>query len=87
MFLTQWLIQKVKRNPSIRLLEWHTLFVVVYVSVVFEWWLPSKNSIYTADVWDVVCYVIGGALFISFNARFRSIKEKRILNLPPEFGM
>lgn len=41
----------------------HVIFIVIYISVVFEWLLPCYSSTYTADYWDVLLYIIGGIFF------------------------
>ena len=43
--------------------RWHVIFIVVYVSIVFEVFLPSLSKIYTADATDVLLYIFGGLLF------------------------
>lgn len=35
----------------------------IYVSVVFEWYLPSTADYYIRDLWDVVCYALGTLFF------------------------
>ena len=42
---------------------WHVVFIVLYVTVVFEGLLPWLSVKYTADSIDVVLYVIGGVFF------------------------
>jgi hypothetical protein len=42
---------------------WHVLFVVVYVSLVFEAFLPLVSIRYTADWADVLLYMAGGLFF------------------------
>lgn len=41
------------------------MIIVAFVafSVLFEWILPSESVIYTADLWDVVAYGLGGICF------------------------
>jgi hypothetical protein len=39
------------------------LVAVIYVSLVFEWFLPKFSSTYIADFMDVVCYFAGGFYF------------------------
>jgi hypothetical protein len=51
------------RNNRYLLTPWHVLFVVVYVSIVFEWILPSISKKFTADWIDVLLYTIGGVFF------------------------
>ncbi len=46
-----------------RLSYWHIVFIVLSLSLVFEWFMPKHNLRYTADVWDVVMYFLGGLFF------------------------
>jgi len=39
------------------------MFLVVYMSLFFEWLLPMVSKIYTADWRDVLLYCIGGVFF------------------------
>jgi hypothetical protein len=41
----------------------HVVFIVVYVSIVFEGLLPWLSKTYTADWIDVMLYVLGGTFF------------------------
>lgn len=45
----------------------------LYVSLVFECVLPLFFQRYTADVWDVVMYGVGGGLFGFFQKHFLPI--------------
>ena len=45
------------------------LVASLYVSLVFECVLPLFFQRYTADVWDVVMYGVGGGLFYFFQKR------------------
>jgi len=36
---------------------------VLFYSIVFEYMLPQFNIRYTADWWDLLCYLLGGLLF------------------------
>lgn len=53
----------VKKDRTIRLDVFTILSLVVLFSVVFEYYLPKQSYRYTGDVWDVVCYVLGGLIF------------------------
>ena len=55
-----WLI---KKDRSIRLNGFTILSLVVLFSLVFEYYLPQQDYRYTGDVWDVVCYGLGGLIF------------------------
>lgn len=56
----------VKKDKCIRLDILTILSLVVLFSVAFEYYLPHQSYRYTGDVWDVVCYFIGGVVFYLF---------------------
>jgi hypothetical protein len=41
----------------------HVVFIVIYVSLVFEGLLPTLSKTYTADWIDVLLYITGGLFF------------------------
>jgi hypothetical protein len=41
----------------------HVIFIVTYVSIVFEFFLPRYSNKYTSDWLDVVMYIGGGVFF------------------------
>ena len=51
------------RNNYYVLAPWHVIFIVVYVSVIFEIVLPHYSKMYTADWIDVLLYAAGGIFF------------------------
>jgi len=51
------------RNNYYVLSPGQVIFIVVYVSVLFEMALPYYSKIYTADWIDVLLYVVGGIFF------------------------
>lgn len=53
-------------------------FTVVLFAIVFEFILPKYSSTYTADIWDVVCYAIGGMVFWQYQQHLyrASLKNK-----------
>ena len=53
----------IKKDNSIRLSSFTTLSLVVLFSFVFEYYLPKQSYRYTRDIWDVLCYFSGGAMF------------------------
>lgn len=53
----------IKKDRSIRLGILSILSLVILYSDYFEYYLPDIHPRYTGDVWDVVCYGIGGILF------------------------
>lgn len=38
------------------------IITILMVSILFEWALPLKSKRYTADLWDILAYSIGGLL-------------------------
>lgn len=57
----------IKRNHSINFTTSMIAFVVVYVSVVFEYILPQFSTKYTSDIVDVMLYCIGGIIYYGIN--------------------
>ena len=53
------LIFKSKRDLELK----EILFSATYISILFEIILPKISSIFIPDVWDVVCYFVGGLLY------------------------
>jgi hypothetical protein len=39
------------------------IFIVIYLSLLFEWLLPMTSEIYTGDWIDVLLYLVGGLFF------------------------
>jgi len=62
MFAVQILWRIITSNTAFLNFGMITICVLFY-AVFFEWLLPQFNSRYTADWWDVLCYVAGGVLF------------------------
>lgn len=52
--------------PNYRLTPWHVWPLVLIYSVYFEWYLPQRSALYTADLLDVVMYGLGALLFQLF---------------------
>jgi hypothetical protein len=54
------------------------IFIVVYMSLLFEWLLPMISKIYTADWKDVLLYCAGGLFFyFVMNKPLVVAREKR----------
>jgi hypothetical protein len=53
----------------------HVIFIVVYVSLIFEGILPIFSKTYTADWIDVLLYAIGGLFF--YKMMNKPIMKKR----------
>ncbi|MCF8276260.1 MAG: hypothetical protein K9J17_05940 [Flavobacteriales bacterium] len=61
--------------PNYRLTHSHTLPVLVVYSVYFEWYLPKGCLLVTSDIFDLIAYIIGWAIFNY------SINEKKSVSL------
>lgn len=62
-------MRNIKKEPNLYL-PWPMILVaVLYVGVVFEYWLPHYWPRYTADVFDLLMYGVGGLGFYFFQAR------------------
>lgn len=57
-------VRRMKRAPKITIPARNIYLQVLVVAIYFEWYLPSQDSNYTSDPWDVVMYLIGGFLFL-----------------------
>lgn len=56
----------VKRSTYI-LKAGHVVFIIVYISVVFEWLLPKYHpEKFTGDWTDVLLYILGGLFFFKW---------------------
>ena len=55
--------QFIIKNDYYVLAQWHIIFIVLYVRLVFDILLPLYSKTYTADWIDVLLYVFGGVFF------------------------
>ena len=53
----------IKKDKSIRLNLFTILSLVALFSFAFEYYLPQLSVHYISDVYDVICYLLGGLLF------------------------
>lgn len=53
-------------KPNYELTAWHIWPIVTIYSVYFEWYLPQTSTVYTADILDVLMYVLGALIFQRF---------------------
>lgn len=53
----------VKKDKRIRLSIFTILSLVILFSLIFEYYLPQQSYRYTGDIWDVICYFLGGVVF------------------------
>ena len=66
------------RNDYYVLSPWHVVFIVVYVSVLFELVLPYYSKTYTGDWIDVILYMVGGVFFYKIINRPIIAENRRI---------
>lgn len=64
------------KNNYYVLSPWHVVFIVVYVSLVFEGLLPLLSRTYTADWTDVLLYILGGVFFYNVMNRPLTLQLK-----------
>ena len=55
-----WLL---KNSKAIRLNGFTIASLVALYSIYFEYYLPQTSPRYTGDIWDVLCYALGGLVF------------------------
>lgn len=58
-----WLTRVIKREKKIFFSKLMLLVVFVYISIVFEFYLPQKSNIYVQDKIDIVMYFLGTVSF------------------------
>lgn len=61
---TQFVVARMRGKRDFKLNTAMLVFLVVELSVVFEWLAPRLSSRFTSDVWDVLCYVLGALAFV-----------------------
>ncbi len=71
----QEIVRLVKWNNEILLKLPVVVVGVIVYSVVFEYILPQISPVFTTDIWDVVCYIFGGIVFLFFQKRDKKIFE------------
>lgn len=70
-------IWAIKKDRTIRLNIFTIISLVALFSLYFEFYLPKQSTRYTGDLWDVVCYFLGGMLFY-FLQNIPSKKHRKI---------
>jgi len=53
----------IKKDNNIRLNIFTIFSLIALFSLVFEYYLPQQSYRYTGDIWDVICYFLGGLVF------------------------
>lgn len=61
-----WFQRNLAGKNSIYILKpGHVIFIVIYISIIFEWLLPKYNPAkFTGDWIDVLLYILGGLFFL-----------------------
>lgn len=63
----------IKRDQSLLIPKLTILLLVICMSFLFEWYLPTygyADNIYTADYLDVVMYGLGGLIYLFVQERY-----------------
>lgn len=74
-----WWMRLIKGNPNELLSIWHIAFIVLSLSLVFEVYMPKHQTRYSADVWDIVMYLLGG-IFFYFMMNKPSLQNQKFNN-------
>lgn len=69
------------KNDYYVLAPWHVIFIVAYVTLLFEVLLPSISKSYTSDWIDIFLYLTGGLFFFKIMNRPYGAKVLRAGNL------
>jgi len=56
----RWVLQKKKATLPI----WSVAFLLISLSLIFEWYLPKHQQRYVTDIWDILMYAIGAVFFV-----------------------
>ena len=62
-------VRVIKRNKLINLTIGMIFVSTVFVSFMFEIFMPSRSSLFIKDYWDVVAYIIGAIFFYIVQSR------------------
>lgn len=66
--LAEWLYFKI-RKQKITLSFRSILIITGYVGLIFEWLLPALSTQYTADLFDILWYFIGGVSYAFYKKK------------------
>lgn len=64
LYLSVSILRIFKRDATFELSKLMVLFAVIYFSFLFELVLPFISNKYTSDWFDVLCYFIGGGIYV-----------------------
>ena len=62
-------VRVIKRNKLINLTIGMIFVSTVFVSFMFEIFMPSRSSLFIKDYWDVVAYITGALFFYTVQSR------------------
>ena len=62
-------VRVIKRNKLINLTIGMIFISTVFVSFMFEIFMPSRSSLFIKDYWDVVAYITGALFFYTVQSR------------------
>ncbi|ASZ12644.1 hypothetical protein KTO58_11270 [Chitinophaga pendula] len=65
----------VLKNSNYRLPLPYILFIAAYLSIAFEWIMPTYTTRYTADWLDVAAYFTGGLLYHFFITAYQHLTK------------
>jgi len=65
--IAETLMRVVYRNEKLKLDLGMIITTVVLLAILFELILPMYSLTYTSDVYDVLCYAVGGTIYHFFN--------------------
>ncbi len=77
--LTLMILRLVKKNNQLWFDAYKISFALLYVSFVFEWWLPKSSTQYTSDFIDVLCYAVGSLVFYFYQYKWFPNKQIQII--------
>lgn len=69
LIIALWGTRLLKRDPNIQISLVWIIVQVIFVSFLFEWYMPNygaDTNKFTGDFIDVLMYVVGGFLFVVF---------------------
>jgi hypothetical protein len=76
-----WLLRIIYKNNNTKLSYWHLLYLIVSLSLVFEYYLPQQKKRYTQDYWDILMYVVGALFFLlKMNTQKTMVQKNNQLN-------
>ena len=68
LWLTQTVVRLIK-NPLFRFSCLQSFIVLIYISVLFEYFIPKWKPYFVSDLLDIVMYTIGTVIFLMFNRK------------------